>query len=190
MIKKIAIIGTHSAGKSTLSYLLAGKMKMLGYSVKIIQECARSCPYPINDGMSREACLWIYHEHMKKELEAMQKFDMIICDRACIDSFIYADAKKCFIVGDCDIDLSYAAACQWMKTYDKVLYVKPNGMLPAPDGVRSTDIEFQKIVELHFDEWMKLYGDRYGIETITSDMIFDNKKLKGIYKCLSGVLPS
>jgi len=184
MVKKIAIIGTHSAGKTTLSYLLAAKFKKENHNVKIIQEVARSCPYALNEGMSWQACLWIYHEHMRKEIEAMQKFDTIICDRSCIDSFIYAEVKGCFHLDPGEIDHNFAAACKWMESYNKIIYVKPNGMLPVDDGVRSTDVEFQKKVEFMFDIWMQKYGVLYGVHTISSELIFDDAKISDIYKLL------
>lgn len=172
MLKKIALIGSHGVGKTTLSYLLASKYKMEGRSVKIVQEVARSCPYPLNDKMSKEACLWIYHEHMKKELEASQKFDMVICDRSCIDSFMYARAQK--VDMDDDISSCYRAACRWMGTYDKIIFVKSNSCLPKNDGFRSTDVDFQQRVEEEFGFFVRLH-DNLPIQIVYSEDIFKYK---------------
>lgn len=162
MIKKIAIIGTHSTGKTTLSYILAAEQKKLGKSVKIIQEVARSCPYPLNEGMTRECCLWIYHEHVKKELEAIQKFDTVICDRSAVDSFMYAKARKCFDCMDTYMHHSFLAAIQWMNTYDEIIWVRPNSSNPAPDGIRSIDKKFQMSVDREF---------------VKNQLLFDHEKL-------------
>ena len=174
--KRIAIIGTHSAGKTSLSYMLAVRHKIRGESVKIVQECARSCPYPLNEGMTKEACLWIYFEQMKKELEAMQKFDTIICDRSSIDSFIYAIAQNCYDNSDWHMEICYLAACEWMHSYDEIIYVKSGGMKPIADGVRSTDIEFQLRVEKIFDDWVNQRLKKLNIQVIESKSIFEDKQ--------------
>jgi nicotinamide riboside kinase len=172
---RICIIGTHGSGKTTLSYLHAVKYKIMGYSTKIIQECARSCPYPLNEGMTKEACLWIYYEQMRKEIEAMQKFDIVICDRGAIDSFIYAKAQKCFDTSDWHMEIVYKAACEWMHSYDEVIYVKPGDIKPIADGVRSDDIAFQKRVEEKFDKWIaERFRKTTNFRTIESKDIFDN----------------
>lgn len=175
MIKKTAIIGTHSAGKTTLSYVLAAQKKREGRSVKIIQEVARSCPYPLNEGMTKEACLWIYHEHVKKELEATQKFDTIICDRSALDSFMYAKAQNCFDDQDIYLRLCLESAMNWMKTYDIIIYVEPGSIDPIPDGVRSTDKDFQERVRSEFQKCLSVLDiNRERILKITSDDIFDS----------------
>lgn len=148
---------------------------MAGCSVKIVQEVARSCPYPLNEGMSAKACLWIYHEHVKKELEAVQKFDMVICDRSAIDSFMYAKAQGVFDPNNELMQLSFHAAQEWMKSYHRILYVKPNGALPEEDGVRSTDIDFQKRVEDEFDQWVAPHWIPLNMTMIFTDDIFDQK---------------
>lgn len=174
MIKKVAIIGTHSAGKTTLSYILAAKYKKLGKSVKIIQEVARSCPYKLNDGMTKEACLWIYHEHIKKELEAIQKFDAIICDRSVLDSFMYAVAQNCFDPKDSYMNLCMNASKQWMKTYDKIIYLIPGKIEILDDGFRSIDKDFQNRVKLEFDKYISfLSEDKNKITEMTSDDVFN-----------------
>lgn len=173
MIKKTAIIGTHSAGKTTLSYILAAKEKKLGRSVKIIQEVARSCPYPLNDGMTKEACLWIYHEHVKKELEAIQKFDTIICDRSAMDSFMYAMAQNCFDNSDYYMQLCLEASIKWMKTYDLIIYLKPGKVEPVEDGMRSTEKEFQLRVQNQFERFVVNLEVKNKIFDITADDVFD-----------------
>lgn len=176
MKKKICIIGTHSAGKTSLSYMLAVKYKILDKSIKIVQEVARSCPYPINEGMNKDACLWIYYEHVKKELDAMQKHDVVICDRSAIDSFMYAKAQNCFDETDSIMIHSFAAAEEWMDTYDEIIYVKPGDMKPTEDGVRSTDMDFRDRVEQEFQKWVTKSVRTNQLSIIYSLDIFDNIK--------------
>ena len=177
-VKKTAIIGTHSVGKSTLAYMLAAHYKRKGKSVKIIQEVARSCPYPLNEGMTKEACLWIYHEHVKKELEAIQKFDTIICDRSAIDSFMYAKAQSCFDIRDLNMVYSLKGAEEWMCSYDQIIYVKPGTVKPVADGVRSTDLLFQTTVEQEFSHAVYVANlHSRNLHIITANDIFEQNDL-------------
>lgn len=162
---KIAVIGTHGTGKSTLSYFLASYYKMQGKNVKIVQEVARSCPFPINDGLTKESVLWIYHEHSRKELEASKLFDVAICDRSSFDSFVYA---KHFNIFDEGMQSSFIEAKKNLMTgYDHVIFVRPDMPLHA-DGVRSTNQYFQDSVDHIFSE--NLIGVRY--HEIKSSNIF------------------
>jgi thymidylate kinase len=140
---KIAIVGTHGTGKSTLSYLLASQYKKQGKNVKIIQEVARSCPFPINHGMTVEAAKWIYFEHARKELESIAKHEVVIGDRSVYDSFVYS---RYFSLHDdhlFDLDM---IAYEHLSSYDKIIFVRPDIPLHT-DGTRSPDIEFQRGVD-------------------------------------------
>ena len=56
---KIGLVGSHGTGKSTLSYLLAGELQKRDYSVGLILETVRECPFPINEDSPLEAQLWM-----------------------------------------------------------------------------------------------------------------------------------
>jgi thymidylate kinase len=140
---KIAIVGTHGTGKSTLSYLLASHYKKQGKNVKIIQEVARTCPFPINHGMTIDAAKWIYFEHARKELESIAKHEIVIGDRSVYDSFVYA--RYFNLCDDYLFDLNMIAY-EHLSSYDKIIFVRPDIPLHT-DGTRSTDIEFQSGVD-------------------------------------------
>ncbi len=144
----IAITGTHGTGKTTLTFQLAATYKALGANVKIVQEVARSCPFPLNDQMTYETALWIYYEHSKKELEACRTHDIVICDRTSFDSFMYA--KSLYING---LSKQREAAFKHLKDYDSLYFVRPDyKKKPINDGIRSIDIDFQKKIDLLFYE--------------------------------------
>ena len=165
MSKTIAITGTHGTGKTTFSFLLAAHYKQQGANVKIIQEVARSCPFPLNDKMTIETAHWIYHEHSKKELEAKKDHDIVICDRTSFDSFVYAeylDLDICRALKEC--------AKGHLYEYDEINFVRPdNPYSIIDDGVRSLDLEFQnKIDHLFVDHLYKT-----PVLMIKSSQIFD-----------------
>jgi len=148
--KIIAVTGTHGTGKTTLTFCLAMHYKQKGFNVKVIQEVARSCPFPLNDKMTPETALWIYYEHSKKELEALKDHDVVICDRTSFDSFAYAKSLN--------LKIPYSilqSSRKHLKTfYDRIFFVRPD--LPLlNDGVRSTDTEFQNIVDEIFLDGLK-----------------------------------
>jgi nicotinamide riboside kinase len=164
MTKLIAITGTHGTGKTTLSFQLAAEYKKLGANVKIIQEVARSCPFPLNADMTRDTALWIYHEHSKKELEACRDHDVVICDRTSFDSFVYAE-----VLG---ITLEYwerKSARIHLDKYDELYFVRPDDKLPKDDGIRSMDLDFQNNVDALF--YTSLFYVSH--DEINSSQIFD-----------------
>lgn len=153
MSQKIAIMGTHGTGKTTLSYYLAAHYKKEGKNVKIIQEVARNCPFPLNHAMSSKSAWWIYHEHSRKELEAIQHHDVVICDRSSIDSFIYAEYLD---LSDWNHDLTNVLIKDALSKYSKIFFVTPDVPI-LEDGFRSTDEDFQKGIDKRFKNIMQSY---------------------------------
>lgn len=167
MTKLIAITGTHGTGKTTLSFQLAAEYKKIGANVKLIQEVARSCPFPLNEHMTSETALWIYYEHSKKELEACRDHEVVICDRTSFDSFVYATSLMIDfpeILMDC--------AMHHLHEYDYIYFIRPDKKeLILDDGVRSIDIEFQEKVDSMFCKYLYYIP----VNEIMSSKIFDKE---------------
>lgn len=144
MVKKIAVTGTHGTGKTTLAFQLAVEYKKMGHNVKIVQEVARSCPFPLNKDMTKDTALWIYHAHMVKELEAARTHDVVICDRTFYDSFVYAKCNRIDLG-----ELPWNLKLDLGNHYDQIFFVQPD-MAIKEDGVRSVDYDFQQKVHEHF----------------------------------------
>lgn len=166
---KVAIIGTHGVGKTTLALTIAARQKLLGKSVKFIGETARDCPFGINDKCSVETVLWIYHRQMQRELEASKKFDTVICDRSVIDSFVYGRAMELDPVA---LATSYNAADAWMYSYDQLIFVRKGSCPPKADGTRDTDIAYQEKVQRLFEQYIETQDAYLTISEITADEIF------------------
>lgn len=154
---KIAITGTHGAGKTTLCYLMAAHYKKMGKNVKVIDEVARDCPFPLNEDMTDQTASWIYHEHSKREIEADGKYDIVICDRTKADSLVYGTY---FSLNNLPPN--------YFNEYNKVILVKPDLKLKT-DGTRSPDLIFQQVMGELFDR----YAEDYEIIRIKSSDIFD-----------------
>ncbi|HEY6552566.1 MAG TPA: hypothetical protein VI669_04385, partial [Vicinamibacteria bacterium] len=67
---KVAFIGTHCVGKTTLCYDLAAILKRRDVSVDMVKEVARSSPLPVNQKTSLEAQTWILTTQIAEEIRS------------------------------------------------------------------------------------------------------------------------
>lgn len=142
---KIAFIGTHGVGKTTLCFDLAAALKRLDLSVDLVKEVARSCPLPINRETTREAQNWILHTQVAREIELREGYDVIVCDRAVVDNYAYmvhAGGRRPEIE---------PFIRHWMETYDLLVKV-PVITAPSFDGTRDTSVEFQQGIDQLIDQ--------------------------------------
>ena len=137
---KIAFIGTHGVGKTTLCYGLAARLKARDVVLEIVHEVARRCPLPINERTSIAAQPWILHTQIGDELVATARHPVVICDRSVLDNYVYL-----LLSGGRQAELE-AMISWWLGTYDRLIYVPIVGE-PRDDGMRSTDLAFQQAVD-------------------------------------------
>jgi nicotinamide riboside kinase len=170
-MKKIACIGTHSVGKSTLCYQLAESGKRAGENVHVIQERVRFSPFPINKDMVYETAIWACTNQISKELEAQQKgFSLIICDRSALDPFFYAEHFKLNHPHKVQFELM---AIEWLKTYDEIYFVRPGkDHRAAFDGTRSTDLEFVMAIDFLFSGFLWCRSVQFPVKTVYTEEIF------------------
>lgn len=147
---KIAFIGTHGVGKTTLCYGLASRLKRRDVSVEVVHEVARRCPLPINEETSVAAQSWILHNQIAEELVAAARYPVVVCDRSALDNYVYlllAAGRQEGLEGLLEF---------WMRTYDLLVHV-PMVERPSPDGIRSADPAFQRAVDERLEREI---GDR------------------------------
>ena len=142
---KIAFIGTHGVGKTTLCYDVGAILKKRGLHVDLVKEVARLSPLPINRQTSLDAQTWILATQVAEEIRSAARHELVICDRSVLDNYAY---------------LVFAAGRQrwlepmvhrWMKTYDLLFKVPISGGASA-DGVRDTDEFFMRQIDRLVDE--------------------------------------
>ena len=90
---KVAFVGTHGVGKTTLSYELAAELKRRDKGVDLVKEVARRCPLPINEGTTVEAQRWILHAQIAEEIAVGAQAEVVVCDRAVLDNYAYLVAR-------------------------------------------------------------------------------------------------
>lgn len=157
MIKKIGIMGAHGAGKTTMANRLANEFDQFTY-VKILDEAARLCPFPVNQQMTLQSQKWLVARQVAGEHLA-EVADVVICDRTVLDPVVYA-RWAAFRVPVTEPDTRAAwfrwlsvvepFAIDWMDTYDELIWCRPNGSAPVDDGFRATDPDFQAEIDSLF----------------------------------------
>ena len=137
---KVAFIGTHGVGKTTLCFDLASVLKRQGVNVDMVKEVARLSPLPINQKTSLEAQTWILMTQVAEEIRSASHHDVVVCDRSVLDNYAY---------------MSFACGRQraierfvdyWMRSYDLLFKVPLSGAAQA-DGVRDTDEFFMRSID-------------------------------------------
>jgi hypothetical protein len=148
---KVAFIGTHGVGKTTLCFDLASRLKRLDLGVDIVKEVARSCPLPINRDTTLDAQAWILHAQIAAEIEAATRYEAVICDRSVLDNYAYMVAR----IGRRP---EYEALVRhWVETYDGLFKV-PVLQAPSFDGTRDLDATFQLQIDSVIEEILDLLG--------------------------------
>lgn len=137
---KIAFIGSHGVGKTTLCYGLAARMKARDVSLEVVGEIARRCPLPINRDTNLAAQSWILHTQIAEELLAASRHRAVICDRSVLDNYVY------LLLAVGHQPALEVLLAHWLTTYSLLVHV-PIITEPRPDGLRSTDPAFQDVVE-------------------------------------------
>lgn len=143
-MKKIALVGTHGIGKTTIAYELAGAIKRRGERVELITEIARECPFPLNDQATPEAFQWIIARQIQLEIEKAARTDVLICDRSVLDNFAYY--IRLYGRRGERYDALSPFCSYWTTTYDLLIRL-PLASPPADDGFRSTDLSFQREID-------------------------------------------
>lgn len=148
---KIAVIGTHGCGKTSLAFGLCTELQRRGRSVELVVEMARRSPFPINEATSEIGQMWILHAHILAEMEGASRAEVVICDRSVLDNYAYF-CHKFGRRGHLD---SMIAA--WMETYDLLVKVPIVEDWLIADGVRSVNREFQTAIDRLVDELLKSF---------------------------------
>lgn len=147
---KLALIGTHGVGKTTLAYDVCALLKKAGQNVELVTEVARRCPFPVNEATTLEAQLWILHAQIAAELDASQRAPYVLCDRSVLDNY-------CYLVNKCGRQLELEPWLQrWLGSYDLLvgvplvresIYAEDFRQPSLTDGFRATDRAFQQRID-------------------------------------------
>ncbi|MDQ8160252.1 MAG: AAA family ATPase [Gemmatimonadota bacterium] len=141
---KVAFVGTHGVGKTTLCFELAAQLKRLDLGVDIVKEVARRCPLPINEGTTLDAQRWILHTQIAEEIEAAAEYEAVICDRSVLDNYAYLVARA---GRQPELD---RLVREWVRGYH-ALFKVPVLSAPTFDGKRAVSVGFQHDIDQIID---------------------------------------
>lgn len=145
---KIAFLGSHGVGKTTLCFELAARLKRRDLRVDIIKEVARSCRMPLNQGTTVEAQSWILHTQIAHEIEQSADHDVLVCDRSVLDNYAYMVHK----FGR--IQVYDALISSWLPSYGLLVKV-PIVAPPRFDGTRDTSGGYQQEIDTLLETLIK-----------------------------------
>lgn len=148
---KVAFVGTHGVGKTTLCFELAAQLKRLDLGVDIVKEVARRCPLPINEDTTYDAQAWILHTQIAEEIEAAADFEVVICDRSVLDNYAYLVAR---VGRRAELE---PMVHEWVRGYD-ALFKVPVLALPTFDGKRAVSPTFQLEIDAIIDELIEAFA--------------------------------
>jgi len=155
IMKKIAILGAHGTGKTTLSFQMAAfvKKECPSRCVGILGEVVRSCPVKkeVNPASFQT---WAFHAQITREIEAELRNDILICDRSVLDSLAYSLLDGLPEM----VDAYLPIALKWMQTYGQIYFLRPNGQAIADDGVRYTDLAGQAEIASILERGEAIWG--------------------------------
>lgn len=145
---KLAFIGSHGVGKTTLCFDLASRLKRLDMGVDIVKEVARACPLPINRDTTLEAQSWILHTQIAQEIAASAQYQVVLCDRSVLDNYAYL-LHRAGRRPEYDVLVR-----EWIGTYDGLFKV-PVLSEPSFDGTRDLSGAFQSEIDRVIDDLLE-----------------------------------
>jgi nicotinamide riboside kinase len=150
-MKKIAILGAHSVGKTELCNRLVAYCEANNLSVQQVDDVSRECCLTLGEHQTIAETLWLCCRQIQREIEAeIDQPAYVICDRCVLDPIVYLLAYK--------PDDVYPEVVEFFehysKGYDKMVLVRPANTPIRPDEFRKTDRELQYMIDNIFINWI------------------------------------
>lgn len=171
---KLAFVGSHGVGKTTLCFDLASQLKRLDIGVELVKEVARRCPLPINEETTADAQAWILHTQIAEEIAAAATYEVVVCDRSVLDNYAYLVARS----GrrqELDPLVGY-----WIRSYD-ALFKVPVIEAPSYDGTRAVSRAFQMEIDGVIEELIAAFG----VDVLPLDPIDRNGWINVVMRALA-----
>jgi thymidylate kinase len=175
---KIALIGTHGIGKTTIAHGIVYNLKQGGFDVSFLDEIARRCPFSINEETTKKSQIWMILTQIISEMELEEKCDILVSDRSVIDYYVYYVNK----FGRSNFLEQIVKA--HIKTYNLFLKIPLNKNFLKKDKLRSLNKQFQIDIDKKFDEILKFLNVKY-INLKENESILNESFLKNFLKLIN-----
>ena len=138
---KIGLTGTMSVGKTTLVKALSEMEQFKGYTCTTERsQYLNSLGIPLNHETTIEGQTVFLAERVT---ELMQ--DRLITDRTIIDVMAFTKCARKVSYMDGDAFEDYAK--RFVRQYDYIFYISPEGMDIEDNGIRETDADYRKEID-------------------------------------------
>lgn len=206
-MKKVAVIGSHGVGKTSIAQGAKARLEEQGYRVEFLGELARQCPFQLNEESDFNAQFFMISGQVNEENKAvLSEPDILITDRCILDSFIYwrwiRDKKARELESHPEKEARLRdlekkdkvlenIVKAWINTYDAFIYVKVSDETwndrDQKDGVRNPKFSWYKDICDGFERALKEYGLQV-TEVQNDDDFFEsvNKAVATIRMALEG----
>ena len=139
---KIGFTGTMSVGKSTLVHALKELPEFKDYFFATERsKYLRDLGIPLNTDSTLKGQTIFLAERCSELMR-----ENVITDRTVIDVMAFAQCAKSISVVDKGAFANYAAPFIW--EYDYVFYVSPIGVKIEDNGVRETNADYRKLIDI------------------------------------------
>ena len=148
---KIGLCGTMSVGKTTLVRALSEIEQFKGYTCTTERsKYLNSLGIPLNHETTIEGQTIFLAERVT---ELMQ--DRLITDRTIIDVMAFTNCARKVSYMDGDAFAEYAS--RFIKQYDYIFYISPEGMDIEDNGVRETDANYRRQIDEEIQKLLLKY---------------------------------
>ena len=152
---KIGLTGTMSVGKTTLVKALSEIEQFKGYTCTTERsQYLNSLGIPLNHATTIEGQTIFLAERVT---ELMQ--DNLITDRTIIDVMAFTNCAKKVSYIDGDAFADYAS--RFVRQYDYIFYISPEGMDVEDNGVRETDTTYRAEIDNEIKKLLNKYRPIY-----------------------------
>ena len=152
---KIGLCGTMSVGKTTLVNALKDLPEFKNYEFRTERsKYLRDMGIPLNTDSTLKGQIVFAAE---RAAELMQ--EKIITDRTVIDVMAFCELSKSMDLYE-KIDINNMLL-HLIKDYDVIFYVSPEGVKMEDNGVRETNLEYRKEIDVCIQELLKKHRRFY-----------------------------
>lgn len=188
MINKIALVGTHCAGKSTVIKELKEILYKEEYDVGIGHEVTRACPYNLNKKATFLTQWYCMSRQIEMESELGKQYDQLFLDRSVYDVLAYSYRQIQHHMMSVEEYLVLQQAMDaWVDyfPYRALIQLEPLDIV-EDDGVRDVDKEYQieiyDVINRIFTRNIPKITKVYHIKSMDKD-----ERNEQVYNIVSGI---
>lgn len=151
---RIGLCGTMSVGKTTLVNALKQLNQFKDYNFATERsEYLMNLGIPLNTDSTLKGQTVFLAERCAELMR-----DNIITDRTILDVIAFTNSAKSIDYKDKEIFEQYAI--EFLREYDYIFYISPEGIAIEDNGVRETDEYYRDVIDFSITTLIKRYGHR------------------------------